>query len=245
MSRYLAWLRLAIVLSTGILAVPSCSQEPGKPAAVSGASAEPDVSIVLGEPFLMNTGKTIENGTAYDRATLVLEKCQTVILPDTAEVRHDGEGNELEVFMKKNLHYGGHHPEPMSIRAVRKHMGCAVEKEGGALVLATFGEWGSKHGGTQMGVEVRLPKKVEVEKRPGLSGEESVGRKWGEAYLTKPKDAKAGSWYAPDSPEEGWKAIPDVPDPKRQAARAKYPPPPAPKPIVIPPIPKEQMPPSR
>ncbi len=162
---------------------------------------------------------------AFDQAALDTEKYKKVILPDTAEIRREEKGTELQVFMKKTLGFAGHPPEAMSIRTARKHMGCAVREEDGSLVLATFGEWDSHiEGGAQMGIEVHIPEGVAMEQRAGLSGERSAGREWHGAYLTKPKEVKDGWWYGPASPAEGWQAIPDVPDPGRRAAAAKYPP---------------------
>jgi hypothetical protein len=217
-----------IVLAIGVLSQWGCSDS--------------DPSIVISEKHGTNGGNTVENGEAYDQAAIDIEKYTKIILPDTAEVRHEGEGTKLQVFMKKHMSFHGHPPKSMSIRTGRKNMGCSVKNEGGALVLATFGEWSSKEGGSSMGVTVQVPKAVKVEQRSGLSGEASAGREWKGAYLTKPKEVKEGWWYGPASPAEGWKAIPDVPDPKRRAADSKYPPPLPPKPVVFPQLPKAARP---
>lgn len=172
-----------------------------------------DRSIVLTGQF----GK-VENGSAFDKATVDLGKCTNVIVPDNAEVRRQGTANEFQVFMKKTLGFAGHPPERMSIRVVRKYMGCAVKVEGDSLMLATFGEWDSQiEGGTRMRVVLVLPQNFPVETRAGLSGPESSGREWHGEYLTKPKGVKEGYWYGPASPAQGWMAVPDSRDPKRRA----------------------------
>jgi hypothetical protein len=120
--------------------------------------------------------------------------------------------------MKKTMAFGGHPPEGISIRDVRKNMGCAVKVVDGALIVATFGEWDSHiEGGTSLRMVAVVPEGIEVEQRPGLSGDDSAGREWRGEWLTKPKDAKGGYWYGPASPASGWAAIPDVPDDKRTA----------------------------
>ena len=54
----------------------------------------------------------------------------------------------------------------------------------------------------------------------GMVGQ--TGREWHGVYLTKPKDAKAGYWYGPASPADGWSAVPDVPDPERHAGEPPH-----------------------
>ena len=120
--------------------------------------------------------------------------------------------------MGKRLTYLGHPPEPMSIRSGRKNMGCAVKTEGGALVIATFGEWDSHiEGGAGLKLVAVVPAGLGVEQRTGLSGETSAARGRPGRNQTKPPDAKGGYWYAPATPADGWKAVPDQPDPNRTA----------------------------
>jgi hypothetical protein len=172
-----------------------------------------DPSIELSERF----GR-VENGSAYDRAAVDLGTAKKLTLPDDAVVRRSGEAGKVQLFMKKTLAFGGHPPEPMSIRDARKNMGCAVKAEGDALVVATFGEWDSRiEGGTELRLVAVVPEGVEVEQRKGLSGPDSAGREWHGQYLTKPKDAKRGYWYGPASPADGWTAVPAVADPDRIA----------------------------
>jgi hypothetical protein len=163
------------------------------------------------------SGHTTENGSAFDQAAVDLEKYKKVVIPDQATLRHQGEGGKLQIFTEKSLKFFGHPPEPMSIRTARKNMGTAVMHEGDALVVATFGEWSSKEGGAAMRLVIVVPRGVEVELRPGLSGPNSAGQQWNWDYLTKPKEVKEGYWYGPASPADGWTAIPDVPDPERRA----------------------------
>jgi len=159
----------------------------------------------------------VENGTAYDRAAVEPGAAKKLVLPDTATVRRTTEGSSVRLFLAKHLGFGGHPPEPMSIRDARKNMGCAVKAEGDALVVATFGEFHTIEGGASMKLVAVVPEGLAVEQRPGLSGHASAGREWHGTYLTKPADAKGGYWYGPASPADGWKGVPDEPDPDRTA----------------------------
>lgn len=159
----------------------------------------------------------VENGSAYDKATIELDNYTQVVIPDDAVVRYGSEPKKLQIHMKKMLGFAGHPPEAMSIKQARNHMGCAIQVEKAALVIATFGEWDSHiEGGASMKVVFVVPKGVEVEKRAKLSGEDSVcSRAWEGGLLTKPAEVKEGYWYGPASPGQGWKAIKAVPDLER------------------------------
>jgi hypothetical protein len=57
-------------------------------------------------------------------------------------------------------------------------------------------QWDSHiEGGTRMRLVAVVPERLAVEQRGGLSGEDSAGREWDGVYLTRPADAKGGSWY--------------------------------------------------
>lgn len=174
-----------------------------------------DSSIELSERF----GK-VENGSAYDRASLDISGIGKVVVPHNAVVRRTKEEGKLDLFMKKTLSFYGHPPEPMSIRDARQNMGCAVRREEEALILATFGEWDSRiEGGAHMRLMVVLPEGIDVETKQGLSGPDSAGREWHAKYLSKPVDARGGHWYGPASQAEGWSAVPAIPDDNRTAGK--------------------------
>jgi hypothetical protein len=158
-------------------------------------------------------GHLIENGSAFARATLDLEKYLKVVLADSARVRRGGPGKNIQIFMKKSLEFRGHPPKPMSIRAGRKIMGCAVKEEGDALVVATFGEWQGKEGAANVRATLVVPSGIEVKRRIGLSGPDSAAQ--GKEFDLK--KFQEWYWYTPTLPAAGWTAILDVPDPDRQA----------------------------
>jgi hypothetical protein len=177
-----------------------------------------DRSVVVSDRYVAFGGAVVENGSAFDRAALDVAPYKVLVLPDDAEVREGAPDKTLQIFMRKVLEFGGHPPERMSVSGARKNMGCAVQAEGDTLTVATFGEWDSHiEGGALMGLLFIIPEGVEVRRQAELSGEDSAGREWHGAYLTKPKDAKGGYWYGPASPGEGWSAVPDVPDTERRA----------------------------
>jgi hypothetical protein len=167
----------------------------------------------------------VQNGRAYDRAFIDRGTYTAVVVPGTAKVKTIGQSERIEIYMEKSLHFGGHPPEPMSIRQARKHMGCACRVEQDKLLIATYGEWDSHiEGRASMGLLLRVPEGLRVETRDDLSGEDSAGREWHGAYLTKPKEVTDGYWYGPASPAEGWTAVPSVPDPAFTAKGVKHPP---------------------
>lgn len=148
----------------------------------------------------------VENGTAYDRATLDLGGAKKLVLPAEATIRRGGEAGKVQLLLAKRLSFGGH-PGPgnkVSIRDARKGMGCAYRREGGAVVVAICGEWDyGIEGGTRVALTAVVPDCVEVEQRKGLSEPLGEHRAWGGLAL----DAA------------GWTAIPDVPDPEPAAKK--------------------------
>lgn len=177
-----------------------------------------DPSVVVSGRYVSIGGAVVENGSAFDRAALDVTPYKVLVLPEDAEVREGAPQGQLQIFTRKVLAFGGHPPERMSVSGARKNMGCAVKAEGDVLTVATLGEWDSHiEGGAFMGLLFIVPEGIEVRRQAGLSGEDSAGREWAGAYLTKPKDAKGGYWYGPASPAGGWSAVPDVPDRERRA----------------------------
>jgi hypothetical protein len=131
-----------------------------------------DRSIELSDIF-----GSVENGSAYDRATVDLGNVKKVVLPDDVVLRRVGDPGQLTVFMKKRMSFHGWPPESMSIRDERKNMGCAVKRDGADLLVATFGEWDSHiEGGTKITVLACVPEGVEVEQRKGLSVRRALDR---------------------------------------------------------------------
>lgn len=146
----------------------------------------------------------VENGTAYDRATLDLRGVKKVVLPADATVHRKEPGESADLFMAKELGFAGHPGETMSVRKTRKKLGCATRKEGLTVLVATHGEWDSGiEGGEYLKLVAVIPDGIEVEQRPGLSKPVDAGRVWSGLSL----------------PAEGWKAVTDFPDVNRSASK--------------------------
>ena len=148
----------------------------------------------------------VENGAAYDRASVELGVTRTVVVPGTAIVRQTAESGPIRLFMEKRLGFVGHPTELWSIRESRKNMGCAMIVEGDKLVIGTFGEFQTIEGGADMRLVVIVPKGLSVEHRKGLSGHHSAAESQEEG---------------PYRPASGWKAVRDEPDPDRTAQEMK------------------------
>jgi hypothetical protein len=178
--------------------------------------ADGDKSLVFGKQF----GESVENGSAYDKATLDLGKLKRIAIPEGAEVVQGDDGWTIRVFIKKTLDFAGHPPEPMSIRTGRTKMGCATKVEGKTLVMATFGEWTSKEGGARIKLLLVVPKGVEVERRNGLAGSESAAHSEPGVSPSQREGTKDGYWYGPTRPTDGWKAARTDPDVARRAEQS-------------------------
>jgi hypothetical protein len=182
-------------------------------------------TFVSAQDGLVLTGMTgdhpvnpkVQNGRAYDKAVLEMKPDSILVVPTNARVEFDSAGpHVVQLFMEKCLSFGGHPPKPMSIRLARKYMGCARHEETGGITIATYGEWGSKEGGTELRLLVRVPSGTRVQTRPDLSGEHSAGESWETTTAGEP-DVPEGWWYGPASPAKGWKPIPSTPDPQMVA----------------------------
>ena len=206
-------MRPAVLIAVALgLSGAGCSAE-GDPDD-TGIVLPDDPSVVLDRRPAPNPD--VENGTAYDVGAVEPGAARTVVLPDTAAVRRTAEAGPVRLFMAKRLTFVGHPPEPMGIRSGRKNMGCAVKAEGNALVIATFGEWDSHiECGAGLTLVAIVPAGLGVERRAGLSGEGAAARGRPGRDPTKPPGAKGGYWYGPATPADGWKAVPDQPDPNR------------------------------
>ena len=169
---------------------------------------QPKNGLVLGKRF-----GNVQNGSAYDKASLDITKYNKLFLPSNATIKRNGEPGKLEIYMEKTLGFVGHPPESMSIKKTRKEMGCTCRADGDSLMVATYGEWNSHiEGGASMQLLFVVPKSIEIETDESLSGEDSKGLEWDGGYLTKPKNFEEGYWYGPASSATGWSAIPDIPD---------------------------------
>lgn len=160
----------------------------------------------------------VENGHAYDRAVLELGDAKKLVLPNDATVRRlDDAPNprQVELLMRKTLAFDGSATTQMSIRHVRDRMGCAVKREDDTVMLATFGEWTLRaEGGAHLRLVALVPAGVELERRNGLSGPESAATDRGGLVLDADGEGPAEHVHAADGLAEGWRPLPDRPDPE-------------------------------
>jgi hypothetical protein len=154
----------------------------------------------------------VENGWAYDKATLDCGRYKVVVVPHDAQVERGGSDKQVEIYMEKEQSFSGHPPELASIRDARKEMGCARKEDKDKVVLATYGEFDSNiEGGTFMKLRLRIPAGLTVETRTGLSGPIRARLRPGERQ--RREDIRPGFG--------GWEAIPDEPDPQQTARSAE------------------------
>ncbi len=207
---------LALMYLAGLFALPSCNPS-GPPSDTTVQSPDSDPSIVFSE---WTVSPKVENGTAYDKASIYLGPAKKLIVPANATVRQDGEAGVVELLLGKTLSFGGHPPEPVSVRTVRAKMGCAVRLEGHALLVATYGVSNEvrTEGGAWMKVVVVVPEGFPVEQRKGLSGSKSPAPHDGGMPLSHQKD---GNWFGPAA-ADGWARVPTVPDPKHRAGKQEF-----------------------
>jgi hypothetical protein len=117
----------------------------------------------------------IENGTAFDEATLDLGDATRLIVPAEAEIMPVPRDSPCRVVMEKRLHLMAHPPERVTIARERKEMGCAWARNGDEILIGTFGEYKlDGHGGADVKLIMHVPEGVEVITRKNLSGRECI-----------------------------------------------------------------------
>jgi uncharacterized protein (TIGR03067 family) len=191
-----------------------------------------DASVVYDNVKRMGTGFMLHNGKTYDKAAVFLEPKAKLVLPDKATVvgRHD-QGDVVLLYMAKRIQMGFHVSHPVSVLDYREKMGCAVKREKDALLIGTYGEFGFLEGNVSMALLVLVPPNFEVERRAGLIatyGKQSGAPRSKDAInparddpkpaLTKTKEGSPGVWLTPVV-EDGWHAIPAVPDVERRVSK--------------------------
>jgi hypothetical protein len=179
-------------------------------AAVSLAGCEgekPQVKVAAEPPAL------VENGTVYERARVDAQGLVKVVFPKDAVVRRTHAPEAIQLFMAKELQFFGHPPAAINLRSARAYLGCATRKDGRALLVATYGEWGSKEGGARIRLLVLVPEGIETEQRDELSGPESPANHGAELSSAGPD----GYWYGAKAPAKDWTAVSSSPDPQKTA----------------------------
>ncbi len=155
----------------------------------------------------------VENGAVFELGSVPLgTHTRRVVVPADAIVVKGSPSRHMYIATRKALAFAGHPPERMPLVALRTNMGCAWSREGTRVIVGTYGEWESKEGGASIGLLVRLPDDVAVERARNLSGTASLA-----AQATRAASAAAprmGAWYASTLPTEGWEPVKLSPDPR-------------------------------
>jgi hypothetical protein len=155
----------------------------------------------------------VENGAVFELGSVPLgTHTRRVVVPQGAIVVKGSPSRHMYIATRKALSFAGHPPERMPLVALRTNMGCAWTREGSRVILGTFGEWASHEGGASIGLLVRLPDDVAVERARNLSGAESVAGQPGKAASAGAP--RMGFWYATTVPTEGWAPVKLSPDPR-------------------------------
>jgi hypothetical protein len=155
----------------------------------------------------------VENGTVFEQARVDVQGVSKVVLPKDAIVRRTHAPQSVQLFMAKQLQFFGHPPAPINLRSARAYLGCAFRKDHEALLVATYGEWGSMEGGASMHLLALVPEGLPVEQRDNLSGAQSLANHGAELSSAGPD----GYWYGARAPAKDWTAVPSSPDPEKNA----------------------------
>jgi hypothetical protein len=175
---------------------------------LAGCGGEkPQVKVQAEPPRL------VENGTLYEVARADVHGAAKVVLPKDAIVRRTRAQEGVQLFMAKQLQFFGHPPGPINLHSAHAYLGCAIRKEGDALLVATYGEWGSVDGGARVHLLALVPEGLPMERRGQLSGQQSLANHGAETSTAGPD----GYWYGATTPAKEWTALPSSPDPEKTA----------------------------
>jgi hypothetical protein len=192
-SMFLVKKAAATFITVAMLGAHGCTSPPRD--AVLAPSADPNV----------------RNGIAFDRAVLDVPPGATIVIPDDANVKRAGQSGVVTIVMRKELAFLGHPSRRISIDEVRKTMGVALQRQGNTLVFGTVGEWSSGEGGAHMTATFIVPAGIQVERRPRLSGPESLAQQARASNQRAWSDADGLRWKILEEEREmGTKLTPDA-----------------------------------
>jgi hypothetical protein len=152
------------------------------------ANCVSDSSVVLGEKF-----GNVQNGTAFDRATIDIGGLQRIVIPAARSLaepgtrgrRHAGytlgmtirrgtHAGQIELLLSKRLEFYGH-VSGMDIRTEREKYKVWVKRTADSLVVAIDPGWDSAiEGGLSVSALVSVPVGMKVVQRP-FEDEEFAG----------------------------------------------------------------------
>lgn len=176
--------------------------------ALAGCEGQKSQVQVSAEP-----PRLVENGTLYEQARVEVQGVSKVVFPKDAIVRRTHAPGAIQLFMAKQLRFFGHPPAPIKLQSAHAYLGCAIRKDSQTLLVATYGDWGSKEGGAAIHLLALVPEGLPVEQRRDLSGPHSLANQGAEP----PGAGPDGYWYGARAPAKEWTALASSPDPDKIA----------------------------
>jgi hypothetical protein len=130
-------------------------------AMAASCSRNPRTAILYGE----SADSRVTNGTAFDRATIDIGGCRSVVVSSDTKVEFSEKPDRLTVLMEKQMGFFGHPPKSTSIDEMRTKMGCAYRKKDGKLPIGKFGEFDTgSEGGKSVSLTVCVPAGTVIER---------------------------------------------------------------------------------
>ena len=103
----------------------------------------------------------VQNGARFESAQLEW-KSETVVVPDTWNVKRSTTNGNIQLKVKKELNYYGFPEQRVTIENVSSEMGVALKRENKDLYLRDFGGYSTQSGGAKVSVEIAVPMSCKV-----------------------------------------------------------------------------------
>lgn len=169
---------------------------------------------------LENSFGKVQNGTAYDRASVPIQDDTLIIVPINSITEPNDSRDSTEIFLAKTISFGGHPPREIGIRSCRKYFGAAINRENRILKIATFGEWDSRiEGAAWVNMIIKHPAGLKIERRSNLSGDSSESIYNSKESLIRRFQGNGPYWYNSTECAAGWDKVHEFPDDKQTAKR--------------------------
>ena len=164
---------------------------------------------------------SVFEGTVFGAGSVGVGSATRLVVPDTAIVTDGAPAARIEVFVARSLHFKGHPPNEMPLTGVRQNMGVAyrIDEDDHELTISTFGEFATKEGGAAVLLYVRVPARLTVDRRTGLTGALSAAAQWHD-FKAEPHAGQVGHWYSTPNANPLFKRVKLEDDPVRVVAHA-------------------------
>ncbi len=154
----------------------------------------------------------VTNGTAYDRASLVLVENVAIVVPQNTQIEYEyaERPGVVTVLMEKTMSYCGHPGTAITIDEIRHNMGFAYVSSNGTLRIAKYGEFSTGEGGRTIVLKIRVSEGTQVETDNG-DLDMPKDRDTSGSPLQLSQDEKV-SWCSLKGAEQRWIPISGEPD---------------------------------